>query len=142
GLEFSEPSSPHVDRLLADLVLPGDLGDRAFIGLPQNHDHLFFGKPNFLHQLLASSAEAIVSSHKRSEKPGQVISRFAQNESNFNELIMEVSHAPTTKRGPLADGRRARPRHGGNKPCRGRRTLAGRHVVDSVLYLPAVPGCA
>ena len=35
-------------------------------------DHLLFGKSDFLHQLLASSAGAIVSSYDWSEKPGQV----------------------------------------------------------------------
>src|SRR5439155_140724 len=70
----ADPSSPHVDRLLADLVLPRDLDDRGSIGFAQDRDHLFFSKPDFLHQLLASSAGAIVSSYDWSEKSGQVIS--------------------------------------------------------------------
>jgi hypothetical protein len=71
-LERPEPPPPHVDRLLANLVLPCHFRDRASIGFAQNGDHLLFGKSNLLHQLLASLAGAIVSSYERSEKPGQV----------------------------------------------------------------------
>src|SRR5271169_2196858 len=74
-LERPEPSPPHVDRLLANLVLPCHLRDRTPIGFAQNRDHLLFGKSNLLHRLLASLAGAIVSSYGRSEKPGQVTRR-------------------------------------------------------------------
>src|SRR6185437_5712415 len=73
GLEFAEPSAPPVNRLLADLMFPGDLINRALIGFAQDQDHLFFGKSNLLHQLLACRAGAIVSSYDWAEKPGQVI---------------------------------------------------------------------
>jgi hypothetical protein len=71
-MQRPEPSPPHVDRLLANLVLPRHLRNRISIRFAQNGDHLLFGKSNFLHQLLASSAGAIVSSYDWSEKPGQV----------------------------------------------------------------------
>jgi hypothetical protein len=41
----------------------GDLCDRVSVGFTQDRDHLFFGEPNLLHQLLALSAEAILSSY-------------------------------------------------------------------------------
>src|ERR1039457_2480675 len=74
-LQRPEPSPPHVDRLLADLVLPGHFHNRTAISFAQDRDHLLFSKSTFLHQLLASSAGAIVSSYYWSEKPGQVRSR-------------------------------------------------------------------
>ena len=54
-------------------MFPRDLSNRAFIGFAQDQDHLFFGKSNLLHQLLALSVGAIVSSYDWAEKPGQVI---------------------------------------------------------------------
>jgi len=72
-LELSEPPSPDVDCLLTDFVFSRHVRDRTAIGLAQDSDHLLFGKSNFLHQLLASSAGAIVSSYDWSEKPGQVM---------------------------------------------------------------------
>jgi len=38
-------------RLLANLIFPGDLGDRTAIGFPQDRNHLLFGKTAFLHGL-------------------------------------------------------------------------------------------
>src|SRR5205085_5015954 len=81
-LQCPKPAFPNIDRLFADFVFPGNLSNRAFIRLAQNGDHLFFGKPDFLHQLLASSAGAIVSSYDWSEKPGQVTS--STNGSTLN----------------------------------------------------------
>lgn len=38
-------------RLLADLVLLRDFGDRRLISLQQDRDHLLFGEMTFLHRL-------------------------------------------------------------------------------------------
>ena len=79
GSELAEPPAPDVDRLFADFVLLDDLRDRGPIRLAEDPDHLFFGESNFLHQLLASSAGAIVSSYDWAEKPGQVMGDFVQH---------------------------------------------------------------
>src|SRR5690606_27636631 len=71
-VERTELLAPDVDRLLADLVLARDLSDRTRIGLAQDLHHLFFGEPALLHGLLATGAEAILSSYRWLEKPGQV----------------------------------------------------------------------
>jgi len=55
GIESAEVTTPVVDRLLADLVLPRDLRDRRLVSLAQDRDHLLFGETGFLHGLLASS---------------------------------------------------------------------------------------
>jgi hypothetical protein len=50
-LQFPKSLAPSVYRLLAQLVLLRDLGDRTAIGFPQNRDHLFFGETALLHRL-------------------------------------------------------------------------------------------
>src|SRR5437868_2987060 len=46
---------PAVDRLGADTVLLGHLGDRPLIGLPEDGHHLLFGESGLLHGSLVSS---------------------------------------------------------------------------------------
>ena len=57
GLQLAKTAPPGVNRLRADLVLPGDFGDRCLVGLPQDRDHLLFGKTTLLHGLLARGRE-------------------------------------------------------------------------------------
>ena len=57
GLQFAETAPPGVDRLSADLVLSGDLGNGRLIGFPQDRNHLIFGKTTLLHGLLAGGRE-------------------------------------------------------------------------------------
>src|SRR5471032_175429 len=70
--EFAEVLAPGVDRLLADLVLLGSLGDRRPVCLAQRRNHLFFRESTLPHGLLAveepSSQELLV----RRNRAGQV----------------------------------------------------------------------
>ena len=56
-LQFAETAPPGADRLGADLVLPGDLGNGCLVGFPQDRDHLLFGETTLLHGLLAGRRE-------------------------------------------------------------------------------------
>ena len=56
-LQLAETAPPGVDGLRADLVLPGDLGDRRLVGFTQDRDHLLFSKTTLLHGLLAGLRE-------------------------------------------------------------------------------------
>ena len=62
--ELTEVFAPSVDRLLADLVLLGRLGDRRTVCLAQYRDHLLFVESTLPHGLLAveepSSQELLV----------------------------------------------------------------------------------
>jgi hypothetical protein len=53
------------------LCLLGDFRGGVLIGLAQDRSHLLFGKSDFFHQLLTSSAGAIVTSQKWLENPGR-----------------------------------------------------------------------
>src|SRR5262249_47447149 len=65
--QFAVPLAPHVQRLLADPVLLGDLRDRRLIRLAQDLDHLVLGESCLPHTLLALLAGAIFSTFNWSE---------------------------------------------------------------------------
>src|SRR4051794_20957928 len=56
-VELAELPAPHIDRLLADAVLLGDLRNRGLVGLAENLDHLLFGESTFTHSLPHSPRE-------------------------------------------------------------------------------------
>jgi hypothetical protein len=55
GLQRAEPLPPGVDRLIADAVLLGHLGDRPLVGLAEDGHHLLFRESGLLHGSLAAS---------------------------------------------------------------------------------------
>lgn len=71
-LQFSEPPTPDIHCLLAQLVFLGDVRDRILIDLAQGGHHLFFGESDFLRQLLASSAGVMFSGYDWIERFRQV----------------------------------------------------------------------
>ena len=79
-----------VDLRLGELLKDHLAHEFRAILRAQDRNHLPFGKPDLRHQLLASSAGAIVSSDEWSEKPGQVNALGSLPPARYREHLLQA----------------------------------------------------